>query len=313
MPKFSIIIPVYNKAAHIADCLRSALHQSFTDFEILILNDGATDSSEVEIKKFSDTRIRYFSEENRGVSAARNYLVEKAAAPYIAFLDADDIWKPNHLEVLQELLLKFPNTKWMATAYEKQHSTSSISTMNSPILEKGSEWAGQVDDFFQYSRIDALAWTSAVAMKKDFFETLGGFNTEVTHGEDTDLWIRAALQAPLTFSNQVTALHVLHSTNRSAAVTASRRKFPDLDVYKSAAEKNSYLAQYLSLNHYAIALHYKMEGNSERFQLYRQKIDDKHLTAKQRSLLTKPRSILLGLQKVKALLQRMGIPVSTYT
>ena len=78
MPKFSVVISVYNKEKYIADTLKSVLAQTFTDFEVVILNDGSTDNSEAEILKFNDPRIRYFSQENKGASAARNFTVQQA-------------------------------------------------------------------------------------------------------------------------------------------------------------------------------------------------------------------------------------------
>jgi glycosyltransferase involved in cell wall biosynthesis len=78
MPFFSVVIPLYNKENFIKNTLDSVLSQTFTDFEVLIVNDGSTDSSVEIIKKFTDPRISYFSKENQGVSSARNYGVEKA-------------------------------------------------------------------------------------------------------------------------------------------------------------------------------------------------------------------------------------------
>lgn len=90
MPFFSIIIPVFNKERFVAKTLKSVLSQSFIDFEIIIINDGSTDKSEVEILAITDERILYFLKENEGVAVARNLGIGKASADYICFLDADD-------------------------------------------------------------------------------------------------------------------------------------------------------------------------------------------------------------------------------
>ena len=105
-----------------------------------------------------------------------NFGVSKAKTEYIAFLDADDYWYPNHLENINSLIEKFSNGEWFATAYDKRFHENFKSNMNSPILKKGDHWLGIVNDFFKNSLIDCLAWTSAVCMKKDFFESLDGFD-----------------------------------------------------------------------------------------------------------------------------------------
>ena len=105
MSKFSIIIPLYNKEKDIKKTLKSVLNQSFEDFEIIIINDGSTDNSEEIVKSIIDKRIFLYTKNNEGVSIARNYGVEKATSGFIAFLDADDYWHPNHLENLHTLLI----------------------------------------------------------------------------------------------------------------------------------------------------------------------------------------------------------------
>ena len=108
MPFFSIIIPVYNKETFLENTIKSVLQQSFTDFELIIINDGSTDNSESKIKSFSDPRITYLKKENGGVSTARNLGIEMAAASYITFIDADDYWYPNFLEEMVSSIEQFP-------------------------------------------------------------------------------------------------------------------------------------------------------------------------------------------------------------
>src|SRR5262245_2597869 len=107
MPFFSVIIPLYNKENYIRNTLKCVLEQSFTDFEIIIVNDGSTDNGLKVVKEFTDSRIVIEEQTNKGVSAARNLGIEKAAGTMIALLDADDYWFPNHLEVLHALHTDF--------------------------------------------------------------------------------------------------------------------------------------------------------------------------------------------------------------
>ena len=90
MPKISVIIPLFNKGFIISETLESVLAQTFTDFEIVIVNDGSTDDSFEIVSQYSDDRIRLYNQENKGVSKTRNAEIEYAKSELIAFLDADD-------------------------------------------------------------------------------------------------------------------------------------------------------------------------------------------------------------------------------
>jgi glycosyltransferase involved in cell wall biosynthesis len=116
MPYFSIVIPVYNKENFISKTIESVLNQNFTDYELIIVNDGSTDQSEAEILAFKDNRIQYFSKKNEGVAFSRNFGIEKATADYICFLDADDYWYPNFLETIHRYSLELPEQKVFAAA-----------------------------------------------------------------------------------------------------------------------------------------------------------------------------------------------------
>ena len=89
----SVVIPLYNKEKQIKRTIQSVLTQTFQDFEIVIVNDGSTDNSTIEVEKIKDSRIRLIHQENAGVSAARNKGIEEAKYELIALLDADDEWK----------------------------------------------------------------------------------------------------------------------------------------------------------------------------------------------------------------------------
>jgi len=118
MPFFSVIIPLYNKEPFIADTLNSVLSQTFPDFEIIIVNDGSTDAGEEKVLQFKDPRIRYYIRENKGVAAARNLGITLANAPYIAFLDSDDLWYPDFLQTIHRNIGRFPEQKVFSAAIE---------------------------------------------------------------------------------------------------------------------------------------------------------------------------------------------------
>src|ERR1700749_3368895 len=97
-PKITVLLPAYNAEKYIAKAICSVLAQTFTDFELLIINDGSTDDTEKIIRSFDDSRIVVINQENKGVSAGLNVGLAHARAPYVARFDADDICMPNRLK-----------------------------------------------------------------------------------------------------------------------------------------------------------------------------------------------------------------------
>jgi glycosyltransferase involved in cell wall biosynthesis len=104
----SVIIPVYNRAKYIADCLESVFNQTCKDFEVLVVNDGSTDNTEEVLSPYMN-RIRYISKQNGGAASARNVGIENARGEYVAFLDSDDQWFDFKLELELEVLSKLPH------------------------------------------------------------------------------------------------------------------------------------------------------------------------------------------------------------
>lgn len=111
----SIIIPCYNTEKYIGEAIESVLNQTYDFFELIIINDGSKDKSEEVIKKYCllDKRVKYFNQENKGVSEARNKGIEEAKGEFIAFLDADDAWEPENLEIKIQLLKENRDIDWV--------------------------------------------------------------------------------------------------------------------------------------------------------------------------------------------------------
>jgi len=311
MSKFSVVIPLFNKEEDIKKTVMSVLAQSFNDFEVIIIDDGSTDNSVFLIKSINDNRIQVFSKMNEGVSIARNFGVEKATSEYIAFLDADDYWHPNHLENLDSLIHLYPNQLWFSTAYEKKYSTGFTSAMISPKMNS-TNWKGVVTNFFKNSLIDCLTWTSAVCMKKTFFTSLNGFETTLTHGEDIDLWIRAALKSPLVFSNQISATYNLKGSNRSDKVSSNNRSNLNLNRFEEEAKTNIYLKKYLDLNRYSLAIKFKVSNDLTSFKEIIKFINLNNLNRKQRFLLKQHRFVLKFFLKFKNILIYFNINLSSF-
>ena len=139
MPFFTVIIPLYNKEKYIENAIKSILSQTFTDFNLLIINDCSTDASTTIASKYESDKVQIFNhEKNAGLSASRNTGIKNANSNYITFLDADDLWQPTFLESIFQLIQNFPEARIFGTNYEevwesvikKPHNGSEILPIN---------------------------------------------------------------------------------------------------------------------------------------------------------------------------------------
>lgn len=200
--RFSVIIPLYNKAAYVRKAVESVLGQSFRDFELIVVDDGSTDESAGIVEGIQDSRIRLIRQENAGVSVARNNGVAASSAPYLCFLDADDWWEPSFLEEMDKLIDEFPDAGIYGTNYTIVNETKR-KTRIAPIgLVDGFE-RGYINYCQAYSKHLGMPLTSSsVCIPKDVFIKMGGFPKGLTLGEDFILWIHIALQLPVAFLNR---------------------------------------------------------------------------------------------------------------
>lgn len=120
MPFFSVIIPTYNRADLITETIHSVLSQTLIDFEILVVDDGSTDDTEMVIGRFfsNHEKVRYFKKANEERGAARNFGLEKATGEFALFFDSDDLMKPDYLSTLYEVIRKTPGIHFLATKYD---------------------------------------------------------------------------------------------------------------------------------------------------------------------------------------------------
>ena len=313
MSYISIIIPLYNKEKDIKKTIDSVLKQTYINFEVVIIDDGSTDNSLEIVKRINDKRIKLYQKENEGVSIARNLGVEKATSPYIAFLDGDDYWHPNHLENINFLITTYPNHNWFASAYEKKRTEKLTVKMDSPILENGDEWHGEVDDFFKNCFKDSLVNSSSVCFKKKFFKDLNGFNISYTHGEDTDLWIRAALSSKIIFYNNFTSIQNLESNNRSTDIPIVKRNIIDINSFTEKEKNNPSLKKYLDLNRFSLIIKNKLSGVEKvKTNEYLEVIDLTNLSGNQQFLIKQPKFILKLLFSIQKIVEKLGIRLSSF-
>lgn len=221
-PFFSIIIPLYNKEGSIRDTMESLEAQSFTDYEIIVVDDGSVDNGPHILKNLKHPKLHLIHQKNAGVSAARNTGIQHAKGKAIAFLDADDAWKPGHLSNLHQLYAAFPGCGLYATAYEEHFTNGRIKNHNFgfPI-----EFQGIINRFFLHaSRYPLPVWTSAISVPRTVFDNIGFFDTGLQRGEDNDLWFRIALKEPVAFINKTTAIYKKDNPTIKRLTTTKKTK-----------------------------------------------------------------------------------------
>ncbi len=310
MPYFSVIIPLYNKSEYIEKTIQSVIDQDFSDFEIIVIDDGSTDNGIAILKRFKDNRIKLYQQENKGVSAARNKGISKANGKYIALLDADDVWYSNHLTELQSQIIQFPDAGLYCNNYEiylykntKRNAQFNFSYKTDCLIVK---------DFFRASIINSVAWTSAVAFRKDKFNVVGGFDEDLDTSEDLDLWIKLALRYDVSFNPSLTMSYrsYIHDSLTKKETNLIRLNF--INSYKAEEEKNAALKHYLDINRYALAIRCKALKEFDIYKTAKRQILLSNLNFKQKTLLHSPRALLITLKKVHTALIKNDIYLSAF-
>lgn len=213
----SVVIPLYNKVQHIAETLSSVLAQSVNPREIIVIDDGSTDGGAQVVRQFESAGVRLITQTNQGVSAARNRGLEEATGDYVAFIDADDYWLPDHLRELSELIEKWPQAVLVSTSHLIKRDGMVYSAKSS--LPLG--WEGCVTNFFTaFANGLSLVNSSTACVKRGVALELGGFPVGVKRGEDIILWVRLALNGLVAHKSVTTAVYNQVADNRSTLMRA---------------------------------------------------------------------------------------------
>lgn len=310
MPEFSVVIPLYNKEHFIKKTIQSVLDQNYQKFEIIIIDDGSTDKSLAEAKAIEDDRIQIYTQKNSGASAARNKGVEHAKYNWIAFLDADDIWYKDHLRQLHKSILAFPQAHVVSNAYEIALHKNFVKQPT--FSKKLPESISIIEDYFIFSYIDPLFWTSSLAVKKQCFVQIGGFDTEISSGQDTDLICRLALNFKMVYNPKTTFLHLKYTENNLSQSSNLESRLKILQKFESLEVSHQSLKKYMDVNRFALAMKAKVLKRQEIFhQLYHQ-IEPSHLNSKQKLILNSPRWLIIQFKNIQKVLIKMGIYRSAF-
>ena len=212
--QFSVVIPLYNKEGTIVRTLNGVAEQEFKDFEVIIVDDGSTDNGvKLALSYSARFPLRVLSQENAGVSAARNRGVAEARGLYVAFIDADDYWQPSHLTDLNLVLKKFSGAKVISTQIER--------IIDGEIrIPWGSHGISSFDIYDKFMRDEPIN-SSSLAIDRQFFIECGGYNSRSHFFEDVELYFRMAERIGRFYANYSVSAYYFKDDIRSA--TASKK------------------------------------------------------------------------------------------
>ncbi len=211
VPVVSVVLPVYNGAATVADTIESVLQQTLPRFELIVINDGSTDPTLDIVGKLSDSRVTVYSFENKGLAVSRNRGIRRAGAELVAFIDADDLWSADKLERQVEALQANPEAGWA-------YSWTDMIDEHNRFLNYGSHVHYEGEVFKNLLVGDFMDNGSNPTVRKAVFEHVGFFDETLTAAEDWDMWLRIAYDYPLVCVPAVQIFYRVHGSAMSSSI-----------------------------------------------------------------------------------------------
>lgn len=204
-PFFSIVIPTYNRAHCIADAIKSVIGQTYSDWELLIMDDGSKDNTSQVIEPYlTDPRIKYEWKPNGGRSAARNRGIKMATGHYVCFLDSDDLWLPEHLQTLHASCLKHPGPAIHHTALVWQYPNGQRKKARH---SKHNDTGNIIERVFHSEISPITAAVTASCIKNELF------NEKISVNEDLELFVRLAVSCSIVSIKEYTAVMRITGNN----------------------------------------------------------------------------------------------------
>lgn len=312
MPFFSVIIPLYNKENYVENALKSILNQTFTDYEVIIVNDCSTDKSVAKIASYLSDNVRLIEhEKNKGLSATRNTGIQNAKADYVTYLDADDLWKPTFLETIHRLIINFPEAKIFGTNYEEIYGDKILKPFNNSDT-LADDFEGIID-FFKINIKQGIYNHGSVCFHKAVFEKVGFYDENIRFSQDIDFNIRANYYFKLAYSNTNQMSYFMQTDNQITRSSIIHYQIPNYDKYEDWAKLNPDLKKQLDFLRYVLVKKLKKDGDKTLWKETIKPIHLKNLNWKQIVLLYLPKRMLLFLDKIKLALIKKGIKIATYS
>lgn len=209
MPRISVVVPTYNQAQYLGKTIESVLAQRYRDYDLIVVDDGSTDGTRKIVEGFGG-RVRYLYQRNRREAAARNAGIRASNGEYVAFLDSDDLWLPNKLEVDFELLTSMPEAKMVYSNVAYIDERGWIIGHRRERSPSGNVLRALV--------LNNFIVVSSVMVRRECLEEVGGFNEdpELSGSADWELWTRLAADSPIIFSGMGTVQYRIHAEKMMA-------------------------------------------------------------------------------------------------
>lgn len=264
MVKFSIVIPLYNKAQSVSYTLQCIAEQTYSQYEVIIVNDGSTDGSEQVVREWidskQDSRWILLTKTNGGVSSARNYGIQNANYEYIAFLDADDHWEPTYLETQAKMIEDFPKAAMWSVGWGYIKGQNKI-----PVSHKPQNHRGYIANYWAMPKGTNIFFVCVCVCKRSVLEKLGGYDVRMKYGEDLDLAYRIILNYPVAFYNIILGYYRQDAENRACVTPHIRwenRLECYMDKYKTYRKENTNFCRFIDKGTANVAAHYLFEENN---------------------------------------------------
>ncbi|MEB3181394.1 MAG: glycosyltransferase family A protein [Nostocaceae cyanobacterium] len=258
MPKVSVIIPAYNSMIYLPEAVESVLHQTFEDFEVIIVNDGSSDGIENWVAQITDLRVKLISQANQGLSAARNTGIKNARGEFITFIDADDIWEPTKLEKQVHCLEEKPKVglvyNWVTLIDEKGTFTGRVFKNHA----EGDVWQRLIEH-------NIVECGSVAMIRRYCFETVGLFDRDIGAAQDWEMWLRIAARYPFAVVKEPLVRYRQHPNNKSKNYAKVLQDFRTIieRTFESAPFELLYLRN-RSYGHINLLIAWKCLQSSER-------------------------------------------------
>jgi len=202
-PKISVIIPTHNRAHLVCETIDSVLTQTYTNYEIIVVDDGSTDNTKEVLERYGK-KIRYFYQENQGQATASNYAVRQSKGDYLAFIDDDDLWLPEKLEQQVKVLEKYPDLHLVCSDCYALRENGNLVRWNKKKTK---------EDTFQSIFDGNFIIHPTVMLRKKCFEDVGGYDTRLRTTIDYDLWLRLIRKYKFRHMSIPLTKYRLHSQN----------------------------------------------------------------------------------------------------
>ena len=233
-PTVSVIIPTYNRAGMLQEAVDSVLAQDYSDFELIVIDDGSTDETPQILKDYG-TKIKVIRQHNHGVSAARNRGIAAASGGFIAFLDSDDLWLPGKLTIQTKFLKSTPD----ALICQTEEIWIRDGVRVNP-RERHQKYSGMI---FERSLALCLVSPSAVMVRRGLFDKFGLFDESLPACEDYDLWLRVSCRCPVYLINKPLII-------KRGGHSDQLSRQPALDKFRIQSIKKILDSQMLSVDQY---------------------------------------------------------------